>query len=135
MIVSHRGVAARFALVLASVLAGAAPASAQSPAAGVTEIPIAYLSEAVAKLPPLSLVDPDTTDQGLLGARLGIEDNNTTGRFTGQHFTLTETVLAAGGDVAAAFRALVAAGHHLNVADLPAAALLAIADQIGSAHV
>ena len=75
----------------------------------------------------MSLVDPDTTDQGLLGARLGIEDNNTTGQFTGQHFTLTETVLPEDGDVAGAFRDLVAGGQKLFVADLPAAALLAIA--------
>jgi ABC transporter substrate binding protein (PQQ-dependent alcohol dehydrogenase system) len=124
IVLIHRGVAALFALVLA----GVAPASAQSASAGVTEIPIAYISEAVAKLPPLSLVDPDTTDQGLLGARLGIEDNNTTGRFTGQHFSLAETVLPAGGDVAGAFRDLVAGGQKLFVADLPAAALLAIAE-------
>jgi ABC transporter substrate binding protein (PQQ-dependent alcohol dehydrogenase system) len=115
-------------LVLGLFLAATAPAAAQSVPADVVEIPIAYLGQAAATLPPLSLVDPDTTDQGLLGARLGIADNNTTGQFTGQHFTLTETVLAADGDVAAAFRALVAAGHHLIVADLPAAALLAIAD-------
>ncbi len=119
----HRGAAALLTLLLA-----ATPALAQTSASDVVEIPIAYLSQAEARLPPLSLVDPDTSEPGLLGARLGIADNNTTGRFTGQHFTLAETVLAEDGDVAAAFRALVAEGHRLIVADLPAAALLAIAD-------
>ncbi len=119
----HRGAAALLTLLLA-----ATPAWAQTSGADVVEIPIAYLSQAEARLPPLSLVDPDTSEPGLLGARLGIADNNTTGRFTGQHFTLAETVLAEDGDVAAAFRALVAEGHRLIVADLPAAALLAIAD-------
>ncbi len=119
----HRGAAALLTLLLA-----ATPALAQTSASDVVDIPIAYLSQAEARLPPLSLVDPDTSEPGLLGARLGIADNNTTGRFTGQHFTLAETVLAEDGDGAAAFRALVAEGHRLIVADLPAAALLAIAD-------
>lgn len=94
----------------------------------VLEIPIAYIAQVTKTLPPLSLVDQPTTDNGLMGARLGIEDNNTTGRFTKQHFTLEEAIVPEDGDVAAAFRNLVARGQKFFVADLPADALLRIAD-------
>ncbi len=114
-------------LVIA-LLAAAAPAAAQDTPAGVANIPIAYITERVKELPPFSLVDQPTTDNGLMGARLGIEDNNTTGKFTKQKFTLDEAVVPAGGDVVAAFRDLLAKGHKFFIADLPAAQLLAIAD-------
>ncbi|MBX6320748.1 MAG: ABC transporter substrate-binding protein [Rhodospirillaceae bacterium] len=91
-------------------------------------VPIAYITQKVKHLPPLSLVDPPTMDQGLLGARLGIEDNNTTGRFTGQKFELAEAVVPENGDVVAAFRDLYAKGQRLFVVDLPAASLLKLAD-------
>src|SRR5215510_1505793 len=92
------------------------------------EVSIAYLTQQVKGLPPLSLVDQPTTDNGLMGARLGIEDNNTTGKFTGQHFVLSESVVPEGGDVAAAFRDLYGKGDRLFVVDLPANQLLSVAD-------
>ncbi|MGE0117807.1 MAG: ABC transporter substrate-binding protein [Dongiaceae bacterium] len=110
------------------LLAGVGPAAAQDSPAEVAEIPIAYVTQTVKELPPLSLVDQPTTDNGLLGARLGIEDSNTTGRFTNQHFTLDEAVVAEDGDVAAAFRERHAKGERFFIIDLPAAQLLAIAD-------
>ncbi|TWT10677.1 ABC transporter substrate-binding protein [Reyranella sp. CPCC 100927] len=91
-------------------------------------VEIAYLTQVVERAPPLSLLDTIPADEGLLGARLGIDDNNTTGSFTQQKFVLSETVVPQGEDVAAAFRKLAAAGHKVFVADLPRAALLAIAD-------
>ena len=44
--------------------------------------------------PPLD--DPTATpqDEALQGVRLAIADNNTTGAFLGQHFTLDEVILA-----------------------------------------
>jgi len=114
-------------LVIA-LLAAAGPAAAQDTPAGVANIPIAYITERVKELPPFSLVDQPTTDNGLMGARLGIEDNNTTGKFTKQKFTLDEAIVPAGGDVVAAFRDLLAKGHKFFIADLSAAQLLAIAD-------
>ena len=114
--------------LLIALLAAVAPAAAQDTPAGVANIPIAYITERAKELPPFSLVDQPTTDNGLMGARLGIEDNNTTGKFTRQKFTLEEAVVPAGGDIVAAFRDLLAKGHRFFVADLPAAPLLAIAD-------
>jgi ABC transporter substrate binding protein (PQQ-dependent alcohol dehydrogenase system) len=103
------------------------PAATQSPEPPL-EVSIAYLTQQARRLPPLSLVDQPTTDNGLLGARLGIEDNNTTGRFIGQQFALDEAAVVEDGDVAAAFRALHAKGHRFFALDLPAAQLLAVAD-------
>lgn len=114
--------------LVTALLAATAPAAAQDTPADVANIPIAYITERVKELPPFSLVDQPATDNGLMGARLGIEDNNTTGKFTKQKFTLDEAVVPIGGDVVTAFRDLLAKGHKFIVADLPAAKLLAIAD-------
>jgi len=114
-----------FAVLLLAVNGHAA---AQEAAADVAEIPIAYITQKADELPPLSLVDQPTTDNGLLGARLGIEDNNTTGRFTKQHFILNESIVEEDGDVTAAFRERHDAGDRYFVLDLPAAQILAIAD-------
>lgn len=123
---SSRAVVATMMLV--GMLIFSANIAAQEQPTDVIEIPIAYISQAVKTLPPLSLVDQPTDDNGLLGAQLGIEDNNTTGRFTKQHFTLDEVVVPEGGDVAAAFTDLLAKGHRFFVADLPAEQILGLAD-------
>jgi ABC transporter substrate binding protein (PQQ-dependent alcohol dehydrogenase system) len=109
---------------LIGVFVAAIPAAAQE----AMTARIAYLTQTVKELPPLSLVDPPTNDSGLLGARLGIEDNNTTGKFTKQNFVLDENVVAEDGDIAAAFRDLYARGDRFFILDLPAPQLLAIAD-------
>ena len=117
-----------FALMAVVALAAGRPAFAQATSTDVANIPIAYITQAVKELQPLSLVDQPTTNNGLMGARIGIMDNNTTGQFTKQNFTLDEAVVPTGGDVVAAFRQLLAKGDRFIVADLPAAQLLAIAD-------
>ena len=54
----------------------------------------------------LSLVEQPAENDGMAGARLAIEDNNTTGKFLNQHFTLEEVRLRDGDDVAKAAAAL-----------------------------
>jgi ABC transporter substrate binding protein (PQQ-dependent alcohol dehydrogenase system) len=77
----------------------------------------------------LSLVEQPAENDGMAGARLAIEDNNTTGRFLNQHFTLEEVRLKPDDDVAKAAVAL--AGHNgFIIADLPADALLKAADAL-----
>jgi len=115
-------------LALLAVVGSAAPAFAQNTATDVTTVSMAYITQQTKELPPLSLADPPTKDEGLLGARIGIADNNTTGQFTKQNFVLDEAVVPENGDVVAAFRGLVAKGEKFFAADLPAAQLLAIAD-------
>ena len=56
-------------------------------AADPVEIGIGYLGRAGVK-PKLSLVELPAENDGFAGARLAVEDNNTTGKFLNQHFTL-----------------------------------------------
>ena len=116
------------ALIVTMLLATAVPGLAQDAPSDALTIPIAYITQTIKELPPLSLVDQPTANNGLMGARVGIADNNTTGQFTNQNFTLDEAVVPEGGDVVATFRQLLAKGDKFIVADLPAPQLLAIAD-------
>ncbi|MCE8031059.1 ABC transporter substrate-binding protein [Halomonas daqingensis] len=72
---------------------------------------------------PLSVLDPVIDDEGLQGARLGLNDNNATAQFLGQEFVLHEAVVAQGGDVGEALESLVEQGVEWIVSGLPAAAL------------
>ena len=96
-------------------------------AADPVTIKIGYLAREDIR-PTLSLVDLPTKDDGVAGARLAIEDNNTTGRFLGQRFSLEEVRLKEGQDAAAAATALADQQVAFIVADLPADALLKAAD-------
>ena len=102
----------------------ATPALAAEP----IEIGIGYLRHAVIKS-TLSLVEQPADNDGIAGARLAIEDNNTTGRFLNQHFSLDEIRLKDGDDVAKAAATL--AGHDgFIIADLSADELLKVADAL-----
>jgi ABC transporter substrate binding protein (PQQ-dependent alcohol dehydrogenase system) len=91
------------------------------------EIRIGYLRAPEPKA-RLSLIEIPADDDGLAGARLAIEDNNTTGKFLNQRFALEDARLAPGDDPAAATMALAARGVAFVLADLPADALLKAAD-------
>jgi ABC transporter substrate binding protein (PQQ-dependent alcohol dehydrogenase system) len=97
-------------------------------AADPVEIGIGYLGHAGIKS-KLSLVEQPSENDGIAGARLAIEDNNTTGRFLNQHFTLEEVRLKDDEDVARAAVAL-ASRNGFIIADLPADALLKAADAL-----
>jgi len=95
--------------------------------ADAAEIKIGYLREPEPKA-RLSLIEIPADDDGLAGARLAIEDNNTTGKFLDQQFSLEDARVAQGDDPAAATVALAERGIALLIADLPADALLKAAD-------
>jgi ABC transporter substrate binding protein (PQQ-dependent alcohol dehydrogenase system) len=97
-------------------------------AAEPTEIAIGYLGRAGVPQ-TLSPVEQPAADDGIAGARLAIEDNNTTGKFLNQHFNLMEHRLKEGEDVVAAVNAL-AAKTGFILADLPADTLLKAADAL-----
>jgi ABC transporter substrate binding protein (PQQ-dependent alcohol dehydrogenase system) len=97
-------------------------------AADPVEIGIGYISHAGIK-PTLSMIEQPAENDGVAGARLAIEDNNTTGKFLNQHFTLDELRLKDGEDAAKAAVAL-ADRNGFIIADLPADALLKAADAI-----
>src|ERR1700742_2828175 len=97
-------------------------------AADPLEIGIGYLRHAGVK-PTLSLIEQPADNDGVAGALLAIEDNNTTGKFLNQHFTLTEVRLKDGDDVVKAANSL--ADHDgFIIADLPADELLKAADAL-----
>ena len=114
----------RLWLVILIVAAALAPAASR---AGEQVVQIGWLSQAVKRTLPLSYLDQPPEDEGIQGARLGIADNDTTGHFTGQSFTLTEAIVPEDGDVAAGFRELAAKGIRLVVTDLAAPELLSVA--------
>lgn len=88
-----------------------------------------YLAKEIERLPPLSLLDPlEIPDEGLAGARLGQQDNQTTGSFLGQDYVLADQVVPIDGDLIEAARDALDQGERLLVVDAPADQLLAIAD-------
>ena len=97
-------------------------------AAEPTEIGIGYLRRAGTQQ-TLSLVEQPAENDGIAGAQLAIQDNNTTGSFLGQHFTLDEHRLKEGEDVVKAATAL-AEHDGFIITDLPADDLLKVADAL-----
>jgi ABC transporter substrate binding protein (PQQ-dependent alcohol dehydrogenase system) len=78
----------------------------------------------------LSILDLPAEDDALAGALLGVADDNTTGRFTGQSFEAIDARLAPGEDAVAAASGLVDKGASLVIADLAADDLLRVADAL-----
>jgi len=97
----------------------------------IATIHIAYLEQRTEKPPALSnlqwMLPPE--DEGVQGARLAIEDNNTTGRFVKQRYVLDEYIVPVGGDLVAAFRRLHDANNRLVIANLTPEALDVILDR------
>ena len=91
------------------------------------EVKIGYVQRPE-RVETLSLGAMPADNDGLAGAQLGIDDNNTTGKFLGQHFSLDERTLKGGDDAAATATDLLGHGVGLLIADLSAADLLKVAD-------
>ena len=106
-----------FAFTLASTALAAEP----------IEVRIGYLRLLESKS-AISLLDVPPDNDGIAGARLAIEDNNTTGKFRNQRFLLEDVPLKKTSDPAAGAIALAERGISIAIADLPADALLKAAD-------
>ncbi len=106
--------------VCAALLLGA-PASSET-------LRIDWLEHQVTPPPILSNMAAVPKTLGLDGARLAIGDIRTTGKFTGQDYTLRETVIAPEADFLSAAKAALADGAKVLVVKAPAPDLLALAD-------
>lgn len=93
------------------------------------EIRIGYLGRTGVKS-TLSLLAQPAENDGIAGAQLAIEDNNTTGRFLNQRFALDDVRLKDGDDAAKAALSLADRNVSFIIADLPADALLKAADAV-----
>ncbi|MBK1659553.1 ABC transporter substrate-binding protein [Paracraurococcus ruber] len=116
----------RRALVAAAALLPSAARAQASP------LVIGYLSLRPPRPLAATLLEPPPADEGAQGARLGLRDNATTGRFTGQAFALEERRAEQPQAALEALRGLLAAGLRLVVADLPAELLLPAAAEPGA---
>src|SRR3984893_12373645 len=88
---------------------------------------IGYVGRAEKKA-TISLIEVPPDNNGVAGVRLALEDNNTTGKFLNQHFSLEEVRIKDGGDPVAAVSQLADQGISLFIIDLAADALLKVAD-------
>ena len=59
-------------------------------AAEIQQIKIVHLNKIIEREPTIYSINPEIIKNGILGSRMGIKDNNTTGKFTNQNFELIE---------------------------------------------
>ena len=123
-------------LIICLVMSTSVLGFAEEPAAKEGVVPpqpalnikIGYLGKSYTEAEPLSLVDKVYADKGIQGARIGLTENNITGRLIEQHFELVEAIIPETDDITAKARDLVRDGVTLIIADLEPADLLAVAD-------
>jgi ABC transporter substrate binding protein (PQQ-dependent alcohol dehydrogenase system) len=112
-----------FLAVCVLAISSGAGRSADEP----VDIKIGYLRQIPSKL-RLSLIDVPAPNDGLAGAQLAIDDDNATGRFLNQRYTLIEKTLSESDDPVAAMNALADQGVSFIVTSLDADRLLKVAD-------
>ncbi len=94
------------------------------------EIDIGYLAYQPAPRPLLSNVIPEPTDAGLRGAELALIDNNSTGRFLKQNYSLSSHVSDSAEQLLAAALKQHTAGTRLFVVNAPQSILQQLATQL-----
>ena len=115
-------------LAAAQETAPAAPATAPAKAAEPKLAIAIHLARELRDVqPPLSLLDQPPADDGLAGGKLAVNDNNTTGRFLNQDYTLEVIENAKSEALVAAVAAKVDAGAKFIVVDASPATILALA--------
>jgi ABC transporter substrate binding protein (PQQ-dependent alcohol dehydrogenase system) len=118
--------AATFALV--ATVTSQSVATRESLDGQVHQIPIVLARELRDVPPPLSLLDVRPQDDGLAGAQLAINDNNTTGRFLKQHFALEVVQGSNARELIAEVVKRVEAGASFVVVDASPQTVIALAD-------
>jgi ABC transporter substrate binding protein (PQQ-dependent alcohol dehydrogenase system) len=109
---------------LLAIAATGGPAAA----AEELEVQILHVAREEPEHIPLTLLEPVADDLGIQGARLGLSDNATTGKFLGHAYDLERVVVPEEGALESAVRPALDDGARLIVADLKADDLLTLAD-------
>lgn len=141
---ARRGVMLLAALAMTGALLGASvpnalaeEAAQAAPPAGATgktaiDIPIVLARQIRDEPLPLSLLDLPPPDLGIAGAKLGIKDNNTTGQFLNQKFTLDVVEEQNVDKLIEDVKKRIDGGAHFILADVTPDALLRLADAIAN---
>jgi ABC transporter substrate binding protein (PQQ-dependent alcohol dehydrogenase system) len=98
----------------------------QSPA--LAALKIGYLREIGEQPRPASRVDREPKDAGIAGAKMGIEENNAGGRFTGHDYSLDVTTVTSADKAIEALQKFLDSDHHYIVVDASADTLVKMAD-------
>ncbi len=114
-------------LLLASTIPSNNALAAKQP----LTIDIAYLHYQPERPPALSNVLPEPEDAGLAGAKLGIKDSNTTGRFLKQKYQMSHTLSDDPAQMLEDAKARYANGQRLFIANMPSAELQALSKALG----
>ncbi|OCX62326.1 branched-chain amino acid ABC transporter substrate-binding protein [Thioclava sp. SK-1] len=118
-----------------SFLAASCLVAASSTQAIAVDIRIDWLEHRQIPPPILSNLQPDPLTLGIDGARLGLADISTTGKFTGHSYHIVTSVVAPEDDFIAAARQAVNNGAQLLIVDAPTDDLLALADMVAGRDV
>jgi ABC transporter substrate binding protein (PQQ-dependent alcohol dehydrogenase system) len=92
------------------------------------QINIAYITQEQVIPLQLSSWDPFIKNKGIIGAELGIDDDNTTGEFTGQQFNLKTVIAPLNSAVTDTFNKEISNKFQYVVVNLPASSLNSLAD-------
>ncbi len=97
-------------------------------AENVQLIKIAYITQTQKPPSALSNLDAFIQHKGLMGAKIAIADNNTTGQFTKQKYVLKEIIVPVSADIEQIFNEQVSADTSFVITNLPAKQLKKITD-------
>lgn len=91
-------------------------------------VKIAYFTQEQQAPAALSNLDPFIPNKGIPGAELGISDNNTTGQFVKQSYSLTRIIVSLKSDFVQTFTQKIGADTQFVLVNLPAAQINKLAD-------
>jgi len=120
---------------LGMTVMAASQQSASAPSAGRQRVSILLARERRDVPPPLSLLDMPAANDAVAGAELAINDNNTTGRFLNQEFTLEVVQDLAAEALIAEVETRVRRGASFVVLDVQPQTVLALADRLKDTEV
>ncbi len=104
---------------MAAALSGVPGVTADAQENNLATVQIGYVRW-MERRPTISLLDKPPANDGLAGAQIALDDNNTTGHFLGLQYKLTDVPLYPTDDAAAKLSSLIGQGVKLVLTDTPA---------------